>query len=171
MKNLLVLLFILPFCTFCQTDSIPRNAEGKYEYTEVVKVDAASADKLYSNAKLFIVDAFKSGKDVTQLNDDNTRTVAGQGSFKINYKGINSAIVDYTVFRISIQCKDGKYKYIISQFAYHSDGRIIPLEDDKNLKHYMTNKMKAQFTEQTYQDSQNLIGNLKKHMAANPQDF
>lgn len=63
MKKLFICLFTVSFAAsaFCQSDSIPRNDEGKFEYTEVVKMDSAIAGKLYSNAKLFIVTAFKSG--------------------------------------------------------------------------------------------------------------
>ena len=82
MKSFLVTSFIMAHYFACGqiADTIPKNVQGMYEYTEVVKVDSCSADKLYSNAKLFIVDAFKSGKEVTQLNDDNTKTIAASGN-------------------------------------------------------------------------------------------
>jgi hypothetical protein len=171
MNKFLLLLFLLPGKIFCQTD-IPKNADGNYEYTGVVNVDSASADKLYSNAKLFIVDAFKSGKDVTQMNDDVAKTVAGKGDFKIYYKGLSGGIDAYVYFKIIIQCKDGRYKYTINHFEYTSGGRsAISLEDDKNMKHETTKNMKGQVLHQVNDDALALIDELHKHMASNPQDF
>lgn len=164
MTRTLFLLAVLPLQLFCQTDTLPKNADGKYEYTGVVNVDSASADKLYSNAKLFIADNFKSGKDVTQLNDDYSKTVIGRG-------------IEHSVkFKITIQCKEGKYRYVVEDFEYIYEGvnNGIPLEDEKRLKHYMTKNMHGAALERTSLDTKTLITNLKKHMASQSmltQDF
>ena len=100
MKLLLIAFLLIPFVSHYQSDSIPINADGKYEYSEVVNVDSASAQKLYSNAKIFIVTAFKSGKAVTQLNDDAAKTVAGNGTDQVFTKGlVGSAINKFIKFR------------------------------------------------------------------------
>ncbi len=176
MKKLLFFFAFFPLHAFCQT-AIPRNAEGKYEYTDVVKVDSASADKLYSNAKLFIVDAFKSGKDVTQLNDDNTKTVAGSGNFSIETKGLMSSAIDKRIhFRILIQCKEEKYKYTLNNleasFIYGAVDDRFPLEYGGDKSHqYLTKKQRLEYNKAIVDNMISLISDLKKHMAANPQDF
>lgn len=173
MKKLLICLFTVftAITAFCQNDSLPRNAQGNYEYTGVVNVDSASADKLYSNAKIFVVDAFKSGKDVTQLNDDNSKTAAGTGSIQIVFKGISMAAVDkFVKFKFFIQCKNGRYKYTISNFQFAMIGTQLNanvlLEDEKRLKHYATKNMRAQLFQEVSMNMDQLIEHLKKDMAS-----
>jgi hypothetical protein len=182
MKLLLLTSFIIAhsFASGQSVDTIPKNAQGMYEYTEVVKLDSASADKLYSNAKLFIVDAFKSGKNVTQLNDDNTKTVAASGNDKIITKGFVGSAIDKRVkFRILIQCKDGRYKYTINNFevSFLSEmvDKTFSLEDEKGFKNkYLTKKQTAELYETLANDMNTLIIDLKNHMSSHSestQDF
>lgn len=164
----------------CQIDSIPKNVGGKYEYSGVIQVDSANATKLYSNAKLFIIDEFKSGKDVTQLNDDNTKTVAGSGTDKIVLKGyVGSAIDKYLKFKILIQCKDNKYKYTINNFeiSFYSSmvNQTLDLESESKFKnHYLTKKQVIELYQKVNSDMKSIIEDLKKHMASqtdNTKDF
>jgi len=174
MKKLIICLFTASafLSAAAQSDSIPRNAEGKYEYSEVVNVDSASAAKLYSNAKLFIVTAFKSGKAVTQLNDDAAKTVAGNGNVQIVLKGLASSGVTKRVsFSILIQCKDGRYKYTINDFqiSFKSDmiNRTFPFEDEKGFKNkLLTTKRTEELYEIFKGDMNTLISDLKKAMAS-----
>ena len=169
MKLLLIAFLLIPFVSHSQSDSIPINADGKYEYSEVVNVDSASAQKLYSNAKIFIVTAFKSGKAVTQLNDDAAKTVAGNGTEQVFTKGlVGSAINKFIKFRILIQSKDGRYKYSITNFEIHfiSDAidRTYALEDSKNK--VLTKKQTVEVFQQLNTDMHSLIAELKKTMAS-----
>lgn len=173
MKKLIFCLFaiITTIAAFSQTDSIPKNEQGNYEYSDVVQVDSASAQKLYSNAKIFSVTAFKSGKDVTQLNDENAKTVAGNGTMRVYFKGYLNSGIDYFVkFKLIIQCKDERYKYTFNNFEFAAaTARVsfsIPVEDDQRLKHYATNKMKAQLLEQINNNVKQMIQTLKKTMAS-----
>ena len=171
MRKLILLLTLLPLKVLCLSDSIPKNAEGLYEYTDVVNVDSASAAKLYSNAKLFIVDAFKSGKDVTQLNDENAKTVVGSGTTHIFFKGImGSAIEKFLSFKIFLQCKEGRYKYTISNFEFIMVGTMvnatIALEDEKRLKHYITKNQVVQLKQQISNNLDILIKDLKNHLSS-----
>jgi hypothetical protein len=182
MKLFLVTSFMVAhfFASGQSADTIPKNAQGMYEFTEVVKLDSASADKLYSNAKLFIVDAFKSGKDVTQLNDDNSKTIAASGNDKIVTKGFVGSAIDKRVkFRILIQCKDGRYKYTINNFevSFLSEmvDKTFALEDEKRFKNkYLTKKQTAELYQTLAIDMQALIIDLETHMTSNSestQDF
>lgn len=172
MKKLIICLFTATIALPCFSQAdLPKNADGKYEYSAVVNVDSASADKLYSNTKLFVVDAFKSGKDVTQLNDDDAKTVAGTGSMKIYFKGISMSAVDkFVKFKFFIQCKDGRYKYTFTNFEFAMIGTqlnaTVPLEDDNLLKHYVTKNLKVQLFNQVSENMNQLILNLKKTLAS-----
>jgi len=173
MNKILLVALLLPMLSFCQTDSIPQNADGKYEYSEVVNVDSVSAEKLYSNAKLFIVDAFKSGKDVTQLNDEISKTVAGTGAIKIILKGTTGT--QYVSFKINIQCKDGRYKYDFSNFqydlVYYGEDHFFDLEDAKRIKRNMVGKQYEHAMQQVSESMKALIEKLKTQMASQAADW
>jgi hypothetical protein len=170
MIRILTLLFFVPL--FCSAqDVLPKNVEGKYEFTEVVNVDSANADKLYSRAKIFIVDAFKSGKDVTQLNDDASKTVIGKGIIQISFKSlIGSADKKLVNFKLTIQCKDGRYKYTLTNFVLEMIGPnyndSAPLEDEERIKkHMLGKKQTAELFDQLNEKIKALITNLKNTMA------
>ena len=168
MKTFLTAILVL-FTTaaFCQERPLPKNADGNYEYTGVISVDSLSASRLYSNGKLFVVTSFRSGKEVTQLNDEDSKTVAGNGTLKLNFKGLNAAVDEYVKFRFIIQCKDGRYKYTINNFQLVSPpSSPVPLENEKALKHYATRNMEEQIFNQVNDDMQNLVAELQKSMAA-----
>lgn len=173
MKTLLLIASLLPFFVLSQTDTLPRNTEtGKYEYSDVVSVDSVTADKLYSNAKIFMVDAFKSSKDVTQLNDDVAKTVAGRGTTKIEFKGIGlSGLEKYVRFKVYIQCKENRYKYTFNSFSFSMISSSFSgekdLEDESYFtKRWLTKKQYQQLMSQVSETMNLLIADLKKHMAS-----
>ncbi len=167
------LIILLPSFSFAQQNLIPKNEAGNYEYTEVVNVDSATAEQLYSRAKIFVVNAFKSGKEVTQLNDDATKTVAGNGSDKINYKGLNGLQENVLQFKFLIECKNGRYRYTISNFELVSvyGGYTTHIENETTMRHISTKGMQKQMFQQMHADMQLLIANLKKSMEAQSKDW
>ena len=166
-KNLLLLAIILPVACFCQKDTIPKNADGKYEYTEVVNVDSSDAASLYSKAKMFIVSAFKSGKDVTQLNDDNSKTVIGKGVTPVSIKIIiGPPVSSYVGFTISIQCKNNRYRYLINDFILDDISTKRRLDDTYWQKSRSRKKMLDQIQHQIYEDMTAFVTELKKDMSS-----
>jgi hypothetical protein len=96
-----------------QSVSFPIDSStGKFSFVEVVKVDSVDAGTLYSRAKLFIANAFVSAQDVTQLADENTKTVVCKGN-------MTAAVGGVVRFTLTIQCKDGRYRFSLTDF-YHS---------------------------------------------------
>lgn len=167
MKKLFFLLIsLIPFFAFSQTDTIPMNSAGEYEYSGIIEVDSATADKLYSNAKLFVMNAFKSGKDVMQMSDDNSKSTVGRGSIELDYSGMASMNRDnYVSFKFVIQCKDGKYRYIINNFKSYAPKRPeVPLENEKYLKKYTTKGMRIQMFEQVNKAITKLLTDLHENM-------
>lgn len=146
MKNIILLAVLLPFKLFSQTDTLPKNADGKYEYTAVVNVDSASADKLYSNAKMFVALSFKSGKDVTQLNDDAGKTVIGSGNTPTTLNvGFGTSVASAVKFTFIIQCKDNRYKYSISEFQYYNTGDRSSTKALEDKSYFDKNKTGRRF--------------------------
>jgi hypothetical protein len=117
MRKMFLLLILLP--AFAIAQDLPKNQDGKVEFTEVVSIDSASAAALFSNAKIFITNSFKSGKDVTQLDDQNSKTVIGQGNTRVDIKALGMSWPGRVDFKITIQCKDGRYKYSFADFIFN----------------------------------------------------
>jgi hypothetical protein len=171
MKTLIVIMF-LPILSFAQ--DLPKNSEGKIEYTAVVQIDTAKAATLFSNAKLFIADAFKSAKDVTQLDDANAKTVMAKGLMPVSVKSLGSNWdYGYVRFQLTIQCKDGRYKYSFTDFVHedkpgqrHADGG--PLENEKPGCGTMqlSKKYWENIKKETDETTKAMIEDLKKHMAS-----
>lgn len=111
MKCCLLIGFIaITHISFCQ--NLPLNKEsGMVEYSEVVSVDSTAAETLYSNAKLFIAEAARSAKEVTQMQDDATKTIIIKGNLVVDP-------LTYARCAITISCKDNRYKYIITDIVY-----------------------------------------------------
>lgn len=128
MKNKLLLSLILII-------SIPSfSQENKFDFTEVVELNAKS-DVLYSKAKLFIAEAFKSGKDVIQLADDNTKTIVGKGSIKVVVaKALGMEYPGWVNFKINIITKENKYKYLFDDFilTYQGNSKMRKVEESLN---------------------------------------
>lgn len=144
MKKILLLLFIIPTICFSQGNdpetilrnreadkeakerkadslnniSFPRDNDGNISYTAVVKIDEALSQDLYSRGKLFVADAFKSNKDVTQLNDDASKVILIKPIIKHVSTGfLTSGLETFTNYQLKIECKDGKYRYTIDGLA------------------------------------------------------
>lgn len=91
------------------------------EFQEVVKLENDSIPKniLYTNAKIWFVDAFKDSKEVIQMDDKENGIIIGKGNMaytnsKLRYKGINGRIS----FTVKVEIKEGRYRYSFSDF-YH----------------------------------------------------
>jgi hypothetical protein len=70
--RLLLAFTFLPFLSFAQKDTAIK-------FTEVVNVDATK-EQLFLRARAWFNDAFKSSKDVLQIQDKGTGEIAGNGS-------------------------------------------------------------------------------------------
>lgn len=174
MKRLLILLLI-PITSYTQT-TLPVNPDTKrYEYTGVENVDSINATDLYSRAKLVITKVFVSGKDVTQLTDDNSKTIIGKGLIPVALP--NSAYEfkhGYVQFTFTIQCKDNRYKYSLGDFVLEYEAqakkqRDMPFEreDPKAVTSKQWEKLKLQFFIQITA----LIETMKKEMSQKGKDW
>lgn len=117
-KLTFLVLFLLPFLAQSQTQIDIDTL--KFDFSEVINVDSLDAKTLYSNAKLFVAQAFVSAKNVTQLEDENTHTIVVKGLLDLPLQNVPFSLsyIDevITSFTLQIQIKDGKYKYTLNNF-------------------------------------------------------
>lgn len=114
MKRFILFAFVLtPFFV---------KAQKNKSYSEVVQIDSISAEKLYTTARNWYFETFKSSKDVINIEDKETGQISGNGIINIHphfrYMGQHTSEASVK-FRMSVFVKDNKYKYeIIDLYAY-----------------------------------------------------
>lgn len=120
-KIILSLLAFVPFISFAQLiDELPKDENGKLLYTDVIQADSIKMDQLYLNSKQFFVDAFKSAKDVIQLEDKEAGIVIGKGFSDIVIKSLGLGVKEQMWYTIKIQSKDGRFRYDIYDIYFKS---------------------------------------------------
>ncbi|WP_461491001.1 DUF4468 domain-containing protein [Pontibacter sp. HJ8] len=128
MKRLILLLLaLLPLFSFAQSTP-PRDESGKIVYSEVVPVEGLSQQELYSRARAWFATTFNSANDVIQMDSKEEGTIIGNGITDLDI-GNSKQKVHFT---LSLQFKDGRYKYEITNIAYQGNyNPSIPGADRK----------------------------------------
>lgn len=121
MKNLwsLTLLMLVSYAGFAQTQLFPIDTTTKkITYAEVVTIDGATKDDLFKRAKNLGI----AGKG-TQKEDATQGLYVYKGYLNVSYPAPQPGLqhtgkVEYLV---TIACKDGRYKYIITNFIHSGE--------------------------------------------------
>lgn len=88
-------------------------------YTEVVNVDSTlSANELYSRARSWFAETYRSAQDVIQMDDKENAKIIGKSNFK--YDRINDKASGWVSYTITIEARNGRYKYTITNFIHES---------------------------------------------------
>jgi len=132
----------------------PLSSTGSVVYTAIVPVDSTIKSDLYSRAKGWFVDVFKSANNVIQSQDKDEGQIIGRGFFQINWmmNALAYARVD-VYFKVTIVCKDNRYKYEFSdiqtkKWTTGSYGVVTPGEQDP-IEHWNAKGPKIfRFTEE-----------------------
>jgi len=139
-----------------QWDSLWLNESGRLELEEVVAVDSVGAPQLYLRAKEWVKQRFKDSRDV--ISDDQP----SQNFITIN--GVYPKEYHYWGFRLSIYCRDGRYKMVFHGLTSNSSApvRSIPIEEalwGKGMPRY-----RAKWRDDVLQDINSTATSLKKAM-------
>ncbi len=172
MKQLLLILLFIPFISFAQKEMDIDTLQ--FNFSEVVQADTLNAKALYSNAKLFIANAFVSAKNVTQLEDENSNTIVVKGLFILPLKNMPysfSYLESFTTtFKLQIQTKDNRYRYTLSDFIVQdnpveSGDLSLPYEKAKGeLAQKQHKKVWDNMKTSAYNFVTAFIGDMKKQM-------
>jgi hypothetical protein len=116
---ILVLFVSISIKIVAQEVVLPHNQEtGLIEFTGLVKVDSSLTQQiLYTKAKEWFANSFKSAKDVIQMDDKVAGIIVGKGNFS---ESKTCGIVNFTM---KVQVKDGRYKYWVSNFKHEEHTR------------------------------------------------
>jgi len=147
---LILLLFSLP--AYSQLESfIPEDFRLKDEYQEVVETGLSDI-MMYSNAKEWIAKTFRDYKAVIQFEDETTK--------KLIIKGIcygDTSDREALSFTMTIDCKDKKFRYSISNISITGNIRGEIWNEEKNYHYEYFNNSKSKIAE-----AQESIDNLNK---------
>lgn len=97
----------------------PRDDQGRVRFQGVVPVEGASAADLYNRAKFWSARAFKSAKDVTQLDDQTTGRLIIKAMHRESYGATETCWYRFT---LAIEVKDGRFRWTLDQVEYSPDG-------------------------------------------------
>lgn len=98
---------------------------GIATYTGVVQIDSLNKDQLYLQAKKWFVNTYKSAKAVIQMDDKENGLIIGKGTFVL-FSLDNDTYINHT---ISIFVKDGRYKYVLTNFIYENNDKRFNIEN------------------------------------------
>jgi|ERR1035437_207025 hypothetical protein len=181
LKNVLFLMsamLVLTLSSFSQTNVFPLDANGEIVYSGIVNVDSINSKELYVRAHTWFANTFKSAKSVIQLDDKEAGKIIGKGfievvtPFKAGVMG-TVGFVGNVYFTLDIQTKDGKYKYVLSNFSYINS--INDAEFDFKSSSVVKNGLYQKKWDLWWQNAKintnadvlNLIESLKKAMNIN----
>ncbi len=202
MKKVFFLLMLFPIISICQSsdpETILRDKEERerirqekedaknifpfpkdsgnnsIKYTGVEVVQNTSAQELYSRGRLFIANVYRSGKDVTQLNDDVAKTILGKGAGEVIYsEALGPKRRGLVKYQIKIECKDNRYRYTIDQLTFNfvvDTGFDEWLFDSPKRPRYVTKKSWYNIQESSDERIRSLIETLKSAMSKASSDF
>lgn len=111
-KIFTVLALIISLNSFAQKDTA-------LTYTEIISVESARQNDLFSNARMWADNNFKNLKAVISISDKESGELTGKGvmDLMIYYMRKKHYHVPVSIkFQFNIRVKDGKYKYEFKNF-------------------------------------------------------
>lgn len=114
--------------------------------TEVVPVQNKTKMELYQDALIWISKTFKSPKTVIQTKDADLGLVTLKSTIFIESSGYQELHDDeWYTFNLSIQAKDGRYKYVFSDIVYTWDASFMDKPLVQNQTVLTDNKFQKAF--------------------------
>lgn len=119
-----MLCLFLPLISLAETidNFIVKN--GDVIITEIVKVDGKSQNAIYKDALLWVNEVFNNPKTVIQTKEADLGLITLKTIVIISYDYYGKPSAWYSI-NLSIQAKDGRYKYEISDIIYNFDASDI----------------------------------------------
>jgi hypothetical protein len=113
------LVVVALFASLSRAEDPPPESKP-LAYSDVVVVDGATKEQLYSAALAWFGDAFRSAKTVLDVQDKDGGRLVAKPSFAYTPKVfVGSARIKGTVrYAVTVEVKDGKYRYAIDGFTH-----------------------------------------------------
>jgi len=142
---------------------------GRIIFKEVVPA-TGNKQQLYSKAKEWFIRNYNSGKDIIQLDDPANGKIIGRAPF--SFQSMPATADDLNIYNntlwytITINVKDGAYRYVISDFGvqHHNEKEILDLEAVLKKMNELNLSEQMPFYLFPYKNTTDLITSLKKQM-------
>ncbi len=143
---------VLFYTLILVSTSIFVNAQELLKFENVVKPNSTlTKDDLYNRAHHWVISIFNNPQKVIQLNDKNEGQIICKGGFEykaVKWWGGGTVNADgYIDFTLKLYFKDGRYKYILSDFIHKPLDGIsfgeITNSDKPPMKSHMGSKKRA----------------------------
>jgi hypothetical protein len=172
---LLAVLFTLFGFTPQQQAPFPVDERGKYTLQEVTEIHGMDKNTLFENGKSFMkkLKVLNSKKNYLSVDKDNF-TITNKASFYVYQHGSANKAIDGAVeYDITLEIKDGRYRYTITNFIFNEykrnrygksepvKGKYMPLEMEVSA---LNKKGWENHRQVVYDKSQELIQNLYSNM-------
>lgn len=136
----------------------------KITFTEVIKVDGVSKDELYKRAKNLGI-----AGDNIKTDDAANGTYTYKGSMVVSYPAPQPGLAHTgnVAYEVTLICKDGRYKYIITGFTHTSpkaNGGKLEGKEPECGKYTLTLAGWAAIKKSTWAQTDKLIANIKLKM-------
>ena len=171
----LSLVILLSTLTFAQDeemlfDVLPMN-EGRVTYSEVVAVEGIDKDKLFARASKWFAEAYKSAEDVIQFSDKEAGEIMGRGFFTTHWSAVFYSATEVDIwYETTIQFKEGRYRYVLTDFRIKYDTAISGsvLETDLPIEEWNVNRENnmKKFLPKIDEHVQSMIASMKEALAA-----
>lgn len=156
-----ILAAVIPLVAAAEQDDFPRpprhSETGRFQYQGVAPVEGATSSELYSRAKAWVATAYRSAKDVIQLDDPNAAKLIVRGNFHVAVY-TNDAWIRHT---LTVEVKDGRFRYTLTDFVFDNGYWSVPLEEEKKF----TGQRKKLFG-QVIAQAEATIVDMKKSMSS-----
>ena len=127
MRYRFLLVLLLISTSIVQAQKLEKNAEGIYEYQEVVEVKSKPASEIYTKALEWIALNYESSNDVIQLTDPDQNLIIGKGVFLVTLF-LKTGEIRHT---LKIEARDGRFRVTFDRFSYYSSGSGEILFEDR----------------------------------------
>lgn len=142
-----VITFLVAMCIasslYAQRDKsyvpdMSYDKNGQITYTEVMHIGDVSKEQFYYRAKAWFAESFKDPKEVIQMDSKEAGTVIGKGNQTVYFETAMAPVEVKLHFTVKIFCKEGRYKYEITDLAY--SGWSEGFRWEKNVEKMFTEK-------------------------------
>jgi hypothetical protein len=142
---------------------LPIDEKGNIKFDSVVYVDSSQPSQLYNKALYWFGVNFKSPRDAIKMQIPESHTIIANGITHLEWPLLTGKTSSKLGFKITISCKDNKYKYSIEDLIYY-DYNYRPYPDLIRL----TSKSKSKGAEKARQNVlhsiEELVSGLYKEM-------
>lgn len=166
MYKLILLVCFLTSSFILKAQNLPIDDETKkITFQETVEIDSLSKDVLYTRAKQWVKNYYKS--DQYDMNDVAKSRLMKESYFIVKltydykYKSDNN-----TTYMLTLECKEGKYRYTFTDFRFYTvksgPKSELPLETAYSK---LNTQNKGETTSQINSEIALIIEDMKKYMS------